>query len=338
MTVPPRDAHNGGDERSLRADIADYDIALRRDPNDTRTRTFKGIAYHYLGDLYMEEGRVDDAAQAFRDAIATHEAVHAIDRRDAGAVNNRGMAYESLAAVQAAQGNAEAAVESYDIAIATYDAVVGVMPQMEQTQINKLNSMYALANLYVHYNQIDRAKQLHVDAVASADKALEALPKHGSIYNARALSLNHLADLRRSEGYFIAARTYAEALATLEDALYYNPDNTPARNNQSATLRMLGDLHAENNEYDAAYQAYTDSLAASDETHALDPDIDTPLINRALTLKARGILNHTRSPRDARDDYDAALVATAAALRLVPEQPDMIENRRAVLVQLNRLK
>jgi tetratricopeptide (TPR) repeat protein len=159
-------------------------------------------AIHGLGILYVEQGKLDEAEEMYRRALAGFE--KALGRNHTltlDTVNNLGILYVE-------QGKLDEAEEMYRRALAGFEKALG------RDHTSTLSTVNNLGLLYVHQGKLDKAEEMYQRALAGKKKALGR--DHMSTLN----TVNNLGLLYGRQGKLDKAEEmYLRALAGFEKAL-----------------------------------------------------------------------------------------------------------------------
>ena len=194
-------AHDAKDERD-RA-IADYDAAIRINPKYTDAYVNRGADYEAKGDHDR--------------AIADYDSAIRLNPKDADTYHNRGIAY--------------AAKDNHDRAIGDYDAAIRINPELAA-------AFYDRAISY-------EAKDERARAMADYDSAIRFDPEYADAYNNRG-------SLHQANG------DYDRAIADYDQAIRVEPKSASAYSNRGSANSGKGD--------------YAKALADFDAAIGLEPD------------------------------------------------------------------
>jgi tetratricopeptide (TPR) repeat protein len=210
-------------------------------------------AFHGLGDLYSDQGKLKEAEEMYRRALAGKEKALGPDHTSTlSTVNNLGNLYKN-------QGKVKEAEEMYRRALAGNEKALG--PDHTST----LNTVNNLGSLYKDQGKLKEAEDMYQRAVAGNEKALG--PDHTSTLD----TVNNLGNLYKNQGKFKEAEEmYRRVLAGKEKAL--GPDHTSTLD----TVNNLGNLYKDQGKFKEAEEMYQRALSGCEK--ALSPDHNrTPL-------------------------------------------------------------
>ncbi|KAL4755646.1 uncharacterized protein BDW70DRAFT_165270, partial [Aspergillus foveolatus] len=204
-------------------------------------------AFHRLGILYCDQGKLKEAEQMYQRALAGREKALGPDHISTlSTVNNLGLLYNN-------QGKLKEAEEMYQRALASYENALG--PDHTSTLVTVNN----LGNLYYDHGKLKEAEKMYQQALAGREKALG--PDHTSTLD----TVNNLGNLYSDQGKLKEAeQMYQRALAGYEKAL--GPDHTSTLD----TVHNLGPLYSKQGKLKEAEGMYQRALGGYKE--ALGPD------------------------------------------------------------------
>jgi tetratricopeptide (TPR) repeat protein len=314
--------------------IADYDKAIKINPDFER-------AYYNRGTAYGNKGQFDLAIADLDKAIE-------INPEDAEAYNNRGIAY-----VKKGQ---------HDLAIADFGKSIEIKPDYSQAYYNRAfvyheKSQYDLAiadldkaieikpdDVEAYYNRgtVYGKKGQHDLAIADFNKAIKINPGLAQAYNNRGLTYNNngqfdlaIADYDKAikikpddaEAYYNRGITYREkgqhdlAIADFNKAIEINPDLVQAYYNRAF-------VYHEKRQYDLA-------IADFDKAIEINPEDAEAYYNRGIVYSKKrrfdlAIANFGKSI-EIKPDYSQAYYTRALAYLIKGERDRAIADFKSVL-------
>lgn len=267
-------------------------------------------ALHYLGVVYAQRARYDEACRLIQQSLAQH--------RSAPAHSHLGNALKGL--------------RRFDEAVASYDAAIALDPEYAEAPYNRGNALQELGRFDDALASYDRAIAIRPrytpahfargalmkeltrfdDAVGSFDDAIALEPDLAEAWNSRG---NALMELGRPD----------EAAASYERAITIRPEYAEAHSNHGNALRTLGRLeealashhtairlrpgyaeaHYNAGKVLTALGRLDDALASYEQAIALKPDYAEAHTNRGGVFVPLGRI-------------DDALACYAAALTIDP--------------------
>lgn len=260
--------------RDLQKAESAFRQALQRDPNI-------GLAHHYLGNILMEQNRLDLAVQEYGEAVR-------INPEFAEAYYNLGLALqkqekpeEAIAAYrQALVINPGMAVAHYNLGLVLYkqelrDEAIAAYQEAINLDKNNVNAYLNLALVFQQEGQIE-------SAISNYRQVIKLDPEN-------TLAYNNLGAL------LIIQDQPLEAIKVYQQAIRKNPKNAIAYYNLGVTLYNQGDLKQANQILKRASQEYNqqgniEQAAKIDEitqkiAQSLEPkpELKTPTVAPATT-------------------------------------------------------
>ncbi|KAJ6035782.1 hypothetical protein N7540_000061 [Penicillium herquei] len=243
-------------------------------------------AFHGLGDLYRDQGKLKEAEEMYQRALTGREKTLGSDYADTlNTANNLGNLYRD-------QGNLKQAQELYQRALTGYEKTLG--PDHSST----LNTIHHLGNLYRDQGNLKEAEDMYQQALTGYEKALG--PDHTSTLN----TVHHLGLLYKDQGKLEEAEElYQRALTGREKAL--GPHHTYTLN----TVQNLGILYKDQGKLEEAEELYQRALTGKEK--ALGPH-HTYTLN---TIHQLGLLYKDQGKlEEAEEMYQRALAGYEKAL------------------------
>ena len=256
------------------------------DFNEAEEKEVMLCAILLLGNLYADQGKLDEAEKMYEQALrGREEALGPKHTSTLDTVNNLGVLY-------AGQGKLDEAEKTYERALRGKEEVLG--PKHTST----LDTVNNLGLLCVDQGKLDEGKKLYERALRGYEEALG--PKHTSTLD----TVNNLGILYGDQGRLDEAEEmYERALRGTEEAL--GPKHTSTLD----TVNNLGLLYTNQGKLDEAETMYERALRGKEE--ALGPKHTSTLD----TVNNLGILYANQGKLDkAEKMYERALRGTEEAL------------------------
>ncbi|OQD80677.1 hypothetical protein PENANT_c033G02204, partial [Penicillium antarcticum] len=211
--------------------------------DDTRVRG----AFHGLGNLYKDQGKLDIAEEMYQRALAGKEKALGPDHTSTlDTVNKLGNLYSD-------QGKMKKAEKLYQRALVGRENALG--PDHTST----LNTVNNLGNLYSNQGKLREAEEMYQRALVGKEKVLG--PDHTSSLGI----VNNLGLLYSDQGKLEKAEAmYQRALAGREKAL--GPDHTSTLN----IVNNLGNLYSDQGKSKKAEEMYQRALAGYERALGAD--------------------------------------------------------------------
>ena len=221
--------HTRGAARAALGDydkaIADFDAAIRRNPETAINYLDLGLAKEALGEK--------DAAKANFEAATRKNGDLAKDYYKEGRGKNDGRAYAA--------------------AMASFDKAIRLNPEYASVYSNRALSQNRLGRRELRRENPEKAKYYLQGAIADCTEAIRLNPKYTGAYNNRGVAKHRLgqaeADCGNSEA---AERHYHAAIADLDNAIQLNPKYVRAHRNRGYVKEKLGQQAAAEADFEKA--------------------------------------------------------------------------------------
>ncbi|CZR52934.1 related to calcium-independent phospholipase A2 [Phialocephala subalpina] len=209
-------------------------------------------AYHNLGDLYADQGKLVEGEQMYQRALQGFEKAWGPEHTSTlDTVNNLGILYKN-------QGKLAEAEQMYQRGLSGYEKALGA------DHTSTLPTVNNLGNLYYSQGKLVEAEQMYQRALQGYEKAWG--PEHTSTLD----TVNNLGILYADQGRLVEAeQMYQRALQGFEKA--WGPEHTTTLD----TVNNLGLLYADQGRLVEAEQMYQRALQGKEK--AWGPEHTTTL-------------------------------------------------------------
>ena len=205
--------------------IADFDAAIRLNPETAINYLDRGLAKEALGEKSAAKADFEKATQKNGDLAENYY--------KAGRGKNDGCAYTA--------------------AIASFDKAIRLNPEYASVYSNRALSQNALGHRELRRENPEKAKYYLRGAIADCTEAIRLNPKYTGAYNNRGLAKYRLgqseSDCGNSEE---AERHYRAAIADLDKAIQLNPKHVKAHRNRGYVKEKLGQQEAAEADFEKA--------------------------------------------------------------------------------------
>jgi tetratricopeptide (TPR) repeat protein len=218
--------------------------------NDMVTDDGMEWAFHSLGHLYADQGKLDEAEKMYQRALQGKEKAWGPDHTSTlDTVHNLGNLYKS-------QGKLDEAEKMYQQALHGCEKAWGL------DHTSTLNTVNNLGNLYKSQGKLDEAEKMYQRALQGKEKAWG--PDHTSTLS----TVYNLGNLYTDQGKLDEAeKMYQRALQGFEKA--WGPDHTSTLstvNNLGLLYKFQGKLDEAEKMYQRALQGYEKALGVDNVT------------------------------------------------------------------------
>ncbi|KAH7126726.1 hypothetical protein B0J11DRAFT_284076 [Dendryphion nanum] len=243
-------------------------------------------AIHLLGNLYMDQGKLEEAEKMYERALeGIEEALGPKHTSTLGIVNNLGNLYKN----QGKLGEAEMMYKR---------ALEGIEEALGPTHTSTLQTVNNLGRLYADQGKLGEAEKMYKRALEGYEKALG--PKHTPTLG----TVNNLGRLCQDQGKLgEAGKMYERALEGYEEAL------GPKHTSTLQTVNNLGRLYADQGKLGEAEKMYDRALEGYEEV--LGPKHTSTL---GIVNNLGNLYTNQGKPGEAEKMYDRALEGYEEAL------------------------
>lgn len=197
--------------------IADFDAAIRRNPETAINYLDRGLAKEALGEKDAAKADFEEASRKNRDL--------AKDYYKEGLGKNRGRAYAA--------------------AMASFDKALRLNPEYTSVYSNRALSQNRLGRRELRRENPEKAKYHFHGAIADCTEAIRLNPKYTAAYNNRGVAKHRLGQSESDCGNSQEAeRHYQAAIADLDKAIQLNPKHVKAHRNRGYVKEKLGQQEA----------------------------------------------------------------------------------------------
>ncbi|MHC6202408.1 tetratricopeptide repeat protein, partial [Breznakiellaceae bacterium SP9] len=355
------------DKKDYDRAIAAYDAALRIFPDYSQAVTNRQTAINAKaeaeallvnGNRYFNEKNYDQAIAQYDAALEIvpgfPQAV--TNRQQAADAKQKQAEQERLAKAEAEvkRGLAYADKKDYDRAIAAYDAALRIFPDYSQAVTNRQNAVNAKAEaeaLLVNGNKYFNEKN-YDQAIAQYDAALRIFPglpqaitnrQQAADAKQKQAEQERLAEAEVKRGLAYAdKKDYDRAIAAYDAALRIVPDYSQAVRNRQNAVSAKAEAEAEallvnGNRY-LTEKNYDQAIAQYDAALRIFPGLSQAVTNRQQAADAKQKQAEQERLAEAevkrglayadKKDYDRAIAAYDAALRIFPDYSEAVRNRQ----------
>ena len=221
--------HTRGAARAALGDydkaIADFDAAIRLNPETAINYLDRGLAKEVLGEKSAAKADFEKATQINRDL--------AEDYYKDGRGKNSGGAYEA--------------------AMVSFDKAIRLNPEYAPVYSNRAISQNDLGRRELRQENIEKAKYHLRGAITDCTEAIRLSPKYTAAYNNRGLAKYRLGQSESACGNSEEAeKHYQAAIADLDKAIQLNPKHVKAHRNRGYVKEKLGQQEAAEADFEKA--------------------------------------------------------------------------------------
>ena len=205
--------------------IADFDAAIRLNPETAMSYLDRGFATDALGEKDAAKADFEKATRIYGDLAENYY-------KD-GRGKNDGRAYEA--------------------AMDSFDKTIRLNPEYASAYSNRALSQNALGRRELRRENPEKAKYHLRGAIADCTEAIRLNPKYTAAYNNRGLAKYRLGQSESDCGNSQEAeRHYQAAIADLDNAIQLNPKHVKAHRNRGYVKEKLGQQEAAEADFEKA--------------------------------------------------------------------------------------
>lgn len=205
--------------------IADFDVAIRRNPETAINYLDRGLAKEASGEKSAAKADFEEATRKNGDL--------AKDYYKEGRGKNRGRAYAA--------------------AMASFDKAIRLNPAYASAYSNRALSQNALGRGELRAENPEKSKYHFRGAIADCTEAIRLDPKYTAAYNNRGVAKHRLGQSESNCGNSQEAeRHYQAAIADLDKAIQLNPKDVKAHRNRGYVKEKLGQQAAAEADFEKA--------------------------------------------------------------------------------------
>ena len=205
--------------------IADFDAAIRLNPETAINYVDRGLAKEALGEKDAAKADFEEATRKSGDLAKNYY--------EDGRAKNRGRAYKA--------------------AMASFDKAIRLNPEYASVYSNRALSQNALGRRELRRENPEKAKYRLRGAIADCTEAIRLNPKYTGAYNNRGLAKYRLGQSESDCGNSQEAeKHYQAAIADLDKAIQLNPKHVKAHRNRGYVKEKLGQQEAAEADFEKA--------------------------------------------------------------------------------------
>ena len=239
--------------------IADFDKAIKLDPQKADAYYNRGLAKFTLGDLEFVQGDLEAAWALYEAGIEDSTQAIKLTPEDAYAYHNRAGGKFRLGQSKANQGDITKGQRYYQGAIQDWTQVIKLNPELVDPYNNRGIARATLGESKDSQGDITGAQELYAAAIADCTQAIRLNPMYTEPYINRGYAQFRLGKTKANQGNISGAQElYAAAVRDFTQAIQLNPKNAYAYGNRGVAKAVLGDAEGAIKDFDTAIQINPD--------------------------------------------------------------------------------
>ena len=239
-----------------------------RDPFTSYERDLL-ISYTKIGDVLVAQGELDDALDAYRNAVFQRPVV--ADASNTPWQRDVSVVYDRVGNVLVAQGNLDEALKAFRDGLAITQRLASADPSNTLRQRNLSISYEKIGHVLARQGKLDEALKTYRNGLAIRGSLGAADP--GNTLWQRDLSIldEKVGDVLVAQGKLDdAIKAYRDALAIAEFLADVDRSNTQWQRDLSVSYEKIGNVLATQGKPDEALKAYRDGLTIAERLAAAD--------------------------------------------------------------------
>jgi len=271
----------------LEKTLAHYQRLTGQAAGDPAVRLEHGRAFQRMGDIHRKLGRLDEANDAFRRALAILEPLHAAQPADGGAGRALALTRTHLGDLLVRRGQNDDAEPLYRQALLLQEGLVAAPNSAPEDRWLLARTLKSQADLVRRKGDFTGARPIYQQAIAALEKATAAAPALSDVRNDLALAEDAQGQLLMELGETkLAEDAFRRALKLLEPLVAEFPTIPRFRETLAKASNSLGMIEQNDGRAADSESHYLRELA---EAERLTQDFpDRPEFRREL---ARGCTN-----------------------------------------------
>ena len=211
------------------------------------------VSYNKLGDSAVAQGKLDDAARAYRDGLAIAKKLAAGDPGNTQWQSDLSVSYIKLGDVAVAQGRLAEAERTYGDSLAIRNQLVAGEPGNTEWQRELSVSYSRVGDVAVAQGRLDDAARAYGDDMTIAKKLAAGDPGNTQWQRDLSVSFEKLGDVAVAQGRLDeAARTYGDGLTIRKKLAAGDPGNTAWQRDLATSLFKISELQAKQKQWPVA--------------------------------------------------------------------------------------
>ena len=233
--------------------IADFDKAIKLNPQKADAYYNRGLAKFTLGDLEFVQGNLNSAWKLYGAGIQDSTQAIKLNPEDTYAYHNRAGGKFRLGQSKANQGDIAKGQQYYQGAIQDWTQVIELNPGLADPYNNRGIAKATLGESKGSRGDIAAAQELYAAAIEDCTQAIRLHPAYAEPYINRGYAHFRLGKTKADRGDMAAAQVlYAAAIDDCTQAIQLDPESAYAYGNRGVAKAALGDAEAAIKDFDAA--------------------------------------------------------------------------------------
>ena len=235
--------------------VADFDKAIKLNPQKVDAYYNRGLAKFTLGDLEFAQGNLEKARKLYEAGIEDSTQAIKLNPEDAYAYHNRAGGKFRLGQFEVNRADITRAQAYYQGAIHDWTQVIELDSELADPYNNRGIAKATLGESKANQDDIAGAQVLYASAIEDCTQAIRLYPEYAEPYINRGYARFRLGKTKADQGGMAEAGTlYASAVEDCTQAIQLDPENAYAYGNRGVAKAALGNAEDAVEDFDAALQ------------------------------------------------------------------------------------
>ena len=233
--------------------VADFDRAIKLNPEKVDAYYNRGLAKFTLGDLEFTQGNLERARRLYEAGIEDSTQAIKLNPEDAYAYHNRAGGKFRLGQFEVNRGAVVKGQLHYQGAIRDWTQVIELDSELADPYNNRGIAKATLGESKAGQGDIAGAQELYASAIEDCTRAIRLYPEYTEPYINRGYARFRLGKAKADQGAMAAAGIlYGSAVEDCTRAIRLDPENAYAYGNRGVAKAALGNAEGAIDDFDAA--------------------------------------------------------------------------------------
>ena len=233
--------------------VADFDKAIKLNPQKVDAYYNRGLAKFTLGDLEFAQGNLEKARKLYEAGIEDSTQAIKLNPEDAYAYHNRAGGKFRLGQFEVNRADITKVQAYYQGAIRDWTQVIELDSELADPYNNRGIAKATLGESKANQGDMAEAEALYASAIEDCTQAIRLHPEYAEPYINRGYALFRLGKTKADqEDVAEAEALYVSAVEDCTQAIQLDPENAYAYGNRGVAKAALGNAEGAIEDFDAA--------------------------------------------------------------------------------------
>ena len=233
--------------------VADFDKAIKLNPEKVDAYYNRGLAKFTLGDLEFAQGNLEKARRLYEAGIEDSTQAIKLNPEDAYAYHNRAGGKFRLGQFEMNRGAVAKGQLHYQGAVHDWTQVIELDSELADPYNNRGIAKATLGESKAGQGDIAGAQALYASAIKDCTQSIRLYPEYAEPYINRGYARFRLGKTKADQGAMAAAGIlYVSAVEDCTRAIQLDPENAYAYGNRGVAKAALGNAEGAIEDFDAA--------------------------------------------------------------------------------------